>query len=438
MANLGDLSGLLQGLGGAGAPSAAPGGGGDQDMTQLLAQLQSGLGGADINSLLSSLGGSSTGGGPAAAAPAAAPAAGATNGSGGGDDGLASALSSLLGPGADLGGLARSLGLPATTAPEGPEPAELPPLSVEARQTVERVVDAKRKRDVIRNKTRPEHNALYIVLKAPRHELLTLSAQKGLWAVSPETEEALNHAYDSNSCVVLIFSVRDSGFFIGYAFMSTQIKPREEQPASLRQDYESLPAEWRNPFRVSWVRAGSVPFKDVAHLRNKHDGDRLVIHAQDGQVLPEREAHILCNQIDYAAARAAIKAGVTRVVPPPPKRARHPDVTSMSYEEYVVGVLTKRKQRLRAARRHHKLLEDTDADPGPTRVVLPPSSPPAAASEQDELESLLQNPEIAGLLQQLSDGDGADPAGLANLLGSALGEGGDLGDITQLLSTLGQ
>lgn len=154
-------------------------------------------------------------------------------------------------------------------------------------------------------------------------------------------------------------------------------------------------------------------------------------------------------------AKVAAKVGVSRVVPRPVKKVKHgPELADLCYEEYVVSVLTKRKQRLNTVRRQARKDEEAarkkakrEEQARAERIVKRP-----AASSDAALDKLLSGADLDGLISQLSaPGGGADdllaqltaPGGLlADAGGDALapaaaasGGGGD--PIAELLSSLG-
>ena len=291
---------------------------------------------------------------------------------------------------------------------QGTEPAEIKDLPAYDVDIVEKVVleghrRGKTKEQLIceyREHKRPEENAVYVVLKAPSYDMVHLSVETGLWSVSTDVEETLSHAYNQHSCVVVIFSVRDSDHFLGYGFMSTQIKHRDEHPASMQQDLELLPSAWTKPFRVSWVRVGGLSFDSCTDISNTKDGGRSVTQAQDGQVLSAAAGSELCNYIDAASVPVALKVGVSRnsVANKPKTNRLKIDVTDMTFDQYMLAVLTKRKQRLTCATRMQKKMgikKNPTAGLGALGTSLPVQVPAPSTST---LAALLSNPQLASLL----------------------------------------
>lgn len=60
-------------------------------------------------------------------------------------------------------------------------------------------------------------NARFFVIKSNNAENVTLSKAKGVWSTLPQNEANLNQAYRESRNVLLIFSVKESGRFAGFA-----------------------------------------------------------------------------------------------------------------------------------------------------------------------------------------------------------------------------
>lgn len=72
---------------------------------------------------------------------------------------------------------------------------------------------------------------------------MTLSKAKGVWSTLPQNEANLNQAYRESRNVLLIFSVKESGKFAGFARLSTESR-RDAGP-------------------VSWVK---IKYNDIIHF----------------------------------------------------------------------------------------------------------------------------------------------------------------------------
>lgn len=64
----------------------------------------------------------------------------------------------------------------------------------------------------------------FFIIKSNNAENITLSKAKGVWSTLPQNEANLNQAYRESRNVILIFSVKESGKFAGFARLSTESK----------------------------------------------------------------------------------------------------------------------------------------------------------------------------------------------------------------------
>lgn len=71
----------------------------------------------------------------------------------------------------------------------------------------------------------------FFIIKSNNAENITLSKAKGVWSTLPQNEANLNQAYRESRNVLLIFSVKESGKFAGFARLSTESK-RDGAPIS--------------------------------------------------------------------------------------------------------------------------------------------------------------------------------------------------------------
>lgn len=62
----------------------------------------------------------------------------------------------------------------------------------------------------------------FFIIKSNNAENVTLSKAKGVWSTLPQNEANLNQAYRESRNVLLIFSVKESGKFAGFARLSTE------------------------------------------------------------------------------------------------------------------------------------------------------------------------------------------------------------------------
>lgn len=77
----------------------------------------------------------------------------------------------------------------------------------------------------------PSFFSRFFIIKSNNAENVTLSKAKGVWSTLPQNEANLNQAYRESRNVLLIFSVKESGKFAGFARLSTESR-RDAGPVS--------------------------------------------------------------------------------------------------------------------------------------------------------------------------------------------------------------
>eukprot|EP01060_Flectonema_neradi_P004800 TRINITY_DN1314_c2_g3_i1.p1 TRINITY_DN1314_c2_g3~~TRINITY_DN1314_c2_g3_i1.p1 ORF type:complete len:724 (+),score=133.99 TRINITY_DN1314_c2_g3_i1:62-2173(+) len=183
---------------------------------------------------------------------------------------------------------------------------------------------------------RPEgSDAVYIMMKSTCHEFLAQSVEHELWNTTDIMAETLNTHLRNNKSVILIFSVRGSGYFTGYAEMLGPVRHRSKH-LTIRDIVDQLPPSWTQIFRINWRRVGTVEFSDTAHLRI--DG-RPIQSVRDGDVILPEQGAILCSMIDDAANPSTTKSDPSPVKKSTPRKdgilEEKMDFSKLTYEEYV-------------------------------------------------------------------------------------------------------
>lgn len=134
----------------------------------------------------------------------------------------------------------------------------------------------------------------FFLIKSNNTENVTISKTKGVWSTLPPNEANLNQAFRESRNVILIFSVKESGKFAGFARMA----------AEARRD---LPAvEWVLPpgmsakalggvIKIDWVCKKELPFTSTTHLYNPWNENKPVKIGRDGQEIEPKVAEELCR-----------------------------------------------------------------------------------------------------------------------------------------------
>ncbi|XP_051545292.1 YTH domain-containing protein 1 isoform X2 [Myxocyprinus asiaticus] len=124
--------------------------------------------------------------------------------------------------------------------------------------------------------------ARFFLIKSNNHENVSLAKAKGVWSTLPVNEKKLNAAFRSARSVVLIFSVRESGKFQGFARLSSE------------SHHGGSPIHWVLPagmnakmlggvFKIDWICRRELPFTKTSHLSNPWNEHKPVKIGRDGQ-----------------------------------------------------------------------------------------------------------------------------------------------------------
>jgi len=79
----------------------------------------------------------------------------------------------------------------------------------------------------------------FFIIKSNNAENVTLSKAKGVWSTLPQNEANLNQAYRESRNVLLVFSVKESGKFAGFARLGTESR-RDAGPVSWVRERNTL------------------------------------------------------------------------------------------------------------------------------------------------------------------------------------------------------
>ncbi|XP_069486608.1 YTH domain-containing protein 1 isoform X6 [Ambystoma mexicanum] len=136
-------------------------------------------------------------------------------------------------------------------------------------------------------------DARFFLIKSNNHENVSLSKAKGVWSTLPVNEKKLNAAFRSARSVILIFSVRESGHFQGFARLSSE------------SQHGGSPIHWVLPpgmnakmlggvFKIDWICRRELPFTKSSHLSNPWNESKPVKIGRDGQEIENGCGTQLC------------------------------------------------------------------------------------------------------------------------------------------------
>ncbi|MEE6460034.1 hypothetical protein FKM82_000836 [Ascaphus truei] len=135
--------------------------------------------------------------------------------------------------------------------------------------------------------------ARFFLIKSNNHENVSLAKAKGVWSTLPVNEKKLNAAFRAARSVILVFSVRESGKFQGFARLSSE------------SHHGGSPIHWVLPagmnakmlggvFKIDWICRRELPFTKSAHLTNPWNEHKPVKIGRDGQEIEPECGTQLC------------------------------------------------------------------------------------------------------------------------------------------------
>lgn len=137
-------------------------------------------------------------------------------------------------------------------------------------------------------------DARFFVIKSNNAENVTLSKAKGVWSTLPQNETKLNQAFKESRNVLLIFSVKESGKFAGFARLCGESR-RDVPPISWVLPPGLNAKALGGVFKVDWICRKELPFSSTMHLYNPWNEGKPVKIGRDGQEIEPRVAEELCR-----------------------------------------------------------------------------------------------------------------------------------------------
>ncbi|CAB0013311.1 unnamed protein product [Nesidiocoris tenuis] len=137
-------------------------------------------------------------------------------------------------------------------------------------------------------------DARFFLMKSSNAENIALSKAKGVWSTLPQNEARLNVYFRETRNIILVFSVKESGKFCGFARLGGESR-RDVPPISWVLP-PGLPAKaLGGVFKVDWVCRKDLPFTSTVHLQNPWNNGKLVKIGRDGQEIEPRVGQQLCS-----------------------------------------------------------------------------------------------------------------------------------------------
>lgn len=134
----------------------------------------------------------------------------------------------------------------------------------------------------------------FFLIKSNNHENVALSKAKGVWSTPPQNEARLNQAFRESKNVILIFSVKESGKFQGFARMASE--SRHDVPTIQWVLPPGLSARaLGGVFKLDWICRRELPFTKTQHLYNPWNEGKQVKIGRDGQEVEPKVGEELCR-----------------------------------------------------------------------------------------------------------------------------------------------
>ncbi|KAG5445616.1 YTH domain-containing protein 1 [Clonorchis sinensis] len=148
-------------------------------------------------------------------------------------------------------------------------------------------------------------SARYFMIKSNNYENVEIAKTRNVWSTTKGNETRLNKAFFDCPNVFLIFSVRESGKFQGFAQIIASSDPRIKVNWVLppRMDINLL----SNPFRIKWISKRDLPFSKVNHLTNPWNENKPVKIGRDGQEIEGVCGEALCRLLLEDITESSIK-----------------------------------------------------------------------------------------------------------------------------------
>ncbi|XP_059477641.1 YTH domain-containing protein 1 isoform X2 [Neocloeon triangulifer] len=136
--------------------------------------------------------------------------------------------------------------------------------------------------------------ARFFLMKSNNAENIALSKAKGVWSTLPINETKLNQAFRESRNVLLVYSVKESGKFAGFARLATESQ-RDVAPVSWVLPSGLSAKALGGVFDVDWICRKELPFSKTLHLYNPWNDSKAVKIGRDGQEIEPRVAEELCR-----------------------------------------------------------------------------------------------------------------------------------------------
>ncbi|XP_078576094.1 uncharacterized protein LOC144861876 isoform X1 [Branchiostoma floridae x Branchiostoma japonicum] len=137
-------------------------------------------------------------------------------------------------------------------------------------------------------------DARFFLVKSNNHENVALAKAKGVWSTPPNNEMRLNQAFKDSRNIILVFSVKESGKFQGFARMSSESR-RDVKPVQWVLPPGLSAKALGGVIKLDWINRHELPFTKTTHLFNAWNENKPIKIGRDGQELEPNCAAALCQ-----------------------------------------------------------------------------------------------------------------------------------------------
>lgn len=138
-------------------------------------------------------------------------------------------------------------------------------------------------------------DACYFLMKSNNRDNIDLSKAKGVWSTPLQNESKLNRAFRHFSNVILVFSVKQSGAFQGFARLSSESDSDPDHQIDWVLPQGLSKRSLGGVFNIDWICTNELVFSETLHLYNPLNESKPVKVARDGQEIDERVGRELCR-----------------------------------------------------------------------------------------------------------------------------------------------
>lgn len=136
--------------------------------------------------------------------------------------------------------------------------------------------------------------ARFFLIKSNNYENVALARAKGVWSTPPQNEARLNQAFRACDNVILIFSIKESGKFQGFARLAAE-STKDHPPIRWVLPPGMTARALSGVFKLDWIDRRELSFNKTNHLHNPWNDNKPVKIGRDGQEIDPRCGEALCK-----------------------------------------------------------------------------------------------------------------------------------------------